>query len=955
MIVKWTPGQRWVSETEPEIGIGRVLIVEFRNVRLEFPSAGTQRIYRKDSAPLKRFILQTGDVARSEKGVSFVIETVSEIDGTFVYSGKGKDLHESDLHHRLNAPRENLFERLREGKAGTLKEFDLRQRSQELICTWMASPVRGMVGPRVDLIPHQLYLCHRACQGSQLPRLLLCDEVGLGKTIEAGMIYHTLRTRGRVLRTLVLLPDSLKHQWMLELMRRFNQFFTLVDEGFIQSVLTGDEKANPFAQRNEVICTMDLLLEEPALTADLMKSSWDLVIVDEAHHLVNEDGYTSPQFLLVQALCGRTRGMLLLTGTPLQLHPESHFQRLRMLDPARFHDFALWEQDQEQYRKLARDLEKVAKCEGEVLDAEQVADMLPANSPIQGWLKSSRGTPMLAGEWVRRTVDALGTGAVVFRNTRRGVGGFPSRRLLPYSLRPSKSYRQHVNALIEQQRDASIDLGMNGMLLLNAAQHWPADERVVWLTKFLGTMKDQKVLLLCSDREVVKALQALLPGIVGPEDFVTFHEEMTLVARDRAAAWFSRPDGARVLAASEIGSEGRNFQFAHHLVLFDLPLDAALVEQRIGRLDRIGQREEIHIHVPYVQGTTQEVFFLWYHNGLDAFLRPLTGGGELYARFQDDLLLAADNPVDCLNNFRDLVLKQVVEAAEKLRSQVEVGRDRLLEFNSRNPAAAAELVHAVEELDIDRRLQKLVLEALGEFGLEVEEASRPRSWVVHAGHHMKVDSFPGIPDKEGITITVDRHEALEREEIAFLSWEHPITQGVFDLTTAAGQGTCCAALWEGAPKRGLVMQYNFLHEPAMAPEWGLADLAPPCLLRVLLDSEGKDCSEWLEHLDIATLRSCSLPSGEMMTKFLGWFAGDGLSKARSIAVPHSHAEALRAAKAVGERLDAEFQRARHLLELRGQSSQSPILSTMRKQTAERAKAALAPQLRLDAVRILVCK
>src|SRR5690606_41133390 len=76
-----------------------------------------------------------------------------------------------------------------------------------------------------------------------------------------------------------------------------------------------------------------------------------------------------------------------------------------------------------------------------------------------------------------------------------------------------------------------------------------------------------------------------------------FHEGLPLVQRDRQAAWFAEPDGAQVLLCSEIGSEGRNFQFAHHLVLFDLPLNPGLVEQRIGRLDRIGQTDTIRIHV----------------------------------------------------------------------------------------------------------------------------------------------------------------------------------------------------------------------------------------------------------------------------------------------------------------------------------------------------------------------
>ncbi len=126
-----------------------------------------------------------------------------------------------------------------------------------------------------------------------------------------------------------------------------------------------------------------------------------------------------------------------------------------------------------------------------------------------------------------------------------------------------------------------------------------------------------------------------------------FHEDLTIVQRDRNAAWFSEPRGARLLLCSEIGSEGRNFQFAHHLVLFDLPVHPELLEQRIGRLDRIGQSEDIYIHVPYLIGSPQEVLVRWFHEGLNAFGENIEGGNKIEQVFSDRLLktsLSASSP-----------------------------------------------------------------------------------------------------------------------------------------------------------------------------------------------------------------------------------------------------------------------------------------------------------------------
>src|SRR5207302_8514664 len=138
----------------------------------------------------------------------------------------------------------------------------------------------------------------------------------------------------------------------------------------------------------------------------------------------------------------------------------------------------------------------------------------------------------------------------------------------------------------------------------------------------------EKVLLICRTPVMVTAIETALRERVKNLKAAVFHEGLSLVQRDRNAAWFADPHGASVLLCSEIGSEGRNFQFAHHLVLFDLPGDPELLEQRIGRLDRIGQTATIRIHVPFGRGSESEVAARWYHEGLNAFDKHPRGAPE---------------------------------------------------------------------------------------------------------------------------------------------------------------------------------------------------------------------------------------------------------------------------------------------------------------------------------------
>ena len=261
------PGQRYVSQSEPELGLGVVSEVQGRTVKFMFPLVGQVRLYRVDNAPVERFILQPGETAKNEKGLSFSVESVREDGDLVVYVGRGgREIKEADLTAKQMARPSDLFRSLTKIGAGSKsdilsedvssKAFERRRRAMELSCMWKSSPVRGMIGPLLDMIPHQYYLCYRACSSSTLPRLMLSDEVGLGKTIEAGMIWHALNARGRVNRTLIIVPETLKHQWMIEMKRRFNQLFTLVDEGYIRGLFVGvakdETKPNPFLQSNNI-------------------------------------------------------------------------------------------------------------------------------------------------------------------------------------------------------------------------------------------------------------------------------------------------------------------------------------------------------------------------------------------------------------------------------------------------------------------------------------------------------------------------------------------------------------------------------------------------------------------------------------------------------------------------------------------------------------------------------
>ena len=332
----------------------------------------------------------------------------------------------------------------------------------------------------------------------------------------------------------------------------------------------------------------------------------------------------------------------------------------------------------------------------------------------------------------------------MFRNTRRAVTGFPERIFEPYSI---------------NDNDALYD----------------------WLAEKIAEIAPDKLLLICKSVERVESLNETLRTRFGIHSAV-FHEDMSIVDRDRAAEFFADDEsGSPILLCSEIGSEGRNFQFLHQMILIDLPDNADLLEQRIGRLDRIGQSQEIKILVPYVKGSKDAFLQRWYHEGLNAFEQTCQVGEMVKA----DLLERFNKAMDGDEDINALVDEASV-LTQKHREKIESGRDRLLELSSHKEPVSEELITEIDLFDTENILQKYMDQALDNLGVEIEDQST-HAFIIKPGEHMAVSEFPGLGE-DGTTITFRRHVALAREDVQFLTWEHPLVQTAMEQIISGGFG-----------------------------------------------------------------------------------------------------------------------------------------------------------------------
>lgn len=947
----FVPGQRWISNSESELGLGIVVEYASRRVEIRFPAAAETRTYAADNAPLSRVAYEPGDRVCDMQGRAMKVIERIEHNQCFIYRGlddAGEEMIlpelELDSAVHFSRPQERLFA----GQIDRNSLFKLRVAILERQHRLRASDACGLLGARVQLLPHQFYIAGELSQ-RMAPRALLADEVGLGKTIEAGLVIHQRLLSGRADRVLVVVPDSLVHQWLVEMLRRFNLRFTLLDEAR-SAEIEASGQSNPFEASQLIICPLSLLIRSGERQAQAVAAGWDLLVVDEAHHLGWSEEAPSHSYLCIEALAEKTPGVLLLTATPEQLGPEGHFARLRLLDPARYPDLQQFLDEEHRYLQL-NSLITPLLDEGGVdrlrtdLSLQQALAERLGPSALEPWLQLPKEEQAGAlDDLIRQLIDRQGTGRVLFRNTRDTVSGFPQRQLRVHRLEMPPEL-----ALFDEEISPEAKLHPERII----GEGWlEADPRVEWLVAWLRQHRSEKVLVICAHAATAVALEDHLNLREGVRSAV-FHEGMTLVNRDRAAAYFAEEElGAQVLVCSEIGSEGRNFQFARHLVLFDLPLTPDLLEQRIGRLDRIGQRGDIQIHVPVYSGSTGEVLLRWYDEGLNAFSRVCALGDALYRRFAPRLLHCLQHPDD------EDALRSLLEDTRHQREALELdlaqGRDRLLELSSCRPKQAQRLLEEVAALEDSEELQAFAEKLFDRFGVDTQPYG-PDGLVLHPGDHM-LCQLPGLPE-DGMTLTFSRERALAREDLQFMSWEHPLLRDTMELISRGELGNCAVCTLKLPPLQAGTLLLELIYELSCpAPRHlQLERYLPAGSVRLLLDQEGRDLGEMIGHHPLnQLLETVSRSTGQKMVRLAREQISAQLKQADPLINKALDKLRTQALQQLQRQRDAEYQRLAALAEV-NPMVRPEELTALQQDTEQMAAALEHAELRLDAIRVILVR
>ncbi len=911
---KFLKGMKIVHRAQAGWGVGHVLAVSDDPPRLsaEFPGrpGGAVILSSRDGALARfRFAPDAAALLADGTGARVLRALPGPADDLYRYTvevanKKPQIRSEADL--RAPAPREGAAEQLASGRWAEPEDFRLRAETVKLDLERRADALGALFASRVYVKPHQVSVAHQVLSAPQ-PRFVLADEVGLGKTIEAGLVLSALLHAGLVKRCLVVAPSHLTVQWLAELFHKFNLLFTLMDPDRAKDdreaaeAEAPDDADSPWGRHPLVITSLEWLSRSKEESKAAAEAGWDLVIVDEAHHLRGARAYE-----VAQAIARRTWGLLLLTATPLQLDPGEYHALLRLVDPAPAAT------EQELRARLARQGDLSALVRALLAGDAGAADRIAALFPDDPALRELRGDALLA-----HLAESYGLSSRLLRNRRAVVGGFTPRRLTKVEVKPDDAEREldrDVRQALSRAKlpsgavlasllrrmgssPAALAAGLSAAGEKKLAQRAAGLSRDSKLEAFLvlldGLGPSEKVLVFAEPLETIDYLRTALAR--QRIEALAYVGDLSPADRDRMVARFRDPDGPRVLLSTELGGEGRNFQHCHVLVNYDLAWSPAAIEQRIGRIDRIGQSREVRIFAFRPESTLAARVLDVLDAGVGVFTEPVGGLDPVLEGVESELLSLAstDDAARWEKTTRELAAR--VSAA---RAEVARAYDPLLDLRSCDlrairalaerggerigarirPGADAEgALRSVATL-LETRLEAVTIEAAKRVGLavDVEVDVLPGEVSFHVGPELKVDALAGFDLSQDRTVlgSFRREVAVQHEEHDSFATGHPLVEALFSWVRDGELGRATVARARLRGQSGAALDARFLvalPEPAdlaqgaRVPSRRAARHLQEALLRVAVRLDGRGGARiedgLASQLDSASLEPVGAPEG----------------------------------------------------------------------------------------------
>ncbi|NVM46640.1 MAG: DEAD/DEAH box helicase family protein, partial [Candidatus Lokiarchaeota archaeon] len=725
-----------INRLNPELGIGRII------KKLEIPASRslddedsyyiTKYKVRFENNVVKiihpldliHYIFEVNDRILTKSGIgtinsnNFLLKDGSTSYEVLFPNGKLVQIYESEIISKYETPIKRIIARKR---IDPPKNFLIKYWANLFHSYYTSYQIKCITNSRLSLMPHQINVAHRLSE-EYFPRIILADEVGLGKTIEAGIYIKEMMARNLAERILIVVPATLVKQWQFEMQNKFNIEFTIYDGKKIKELKKSGTKRsaevlqNPFYYDNLIICSLQFARNRKYIDL-LSQISWDIVVFDESHHLrrylINATTGNYRETLnydLARHLSLTTESLLLLSATPLQLHSFELYSLIELIQREAFDNFS----DFEHFRKnmpfinlltaninqidnlnnfevkntikLLKNLNHVNKNKKDKEILDQLTDdeyklnllkKIEKDHTLSQFLIRNRKKNVFSEDFINERVVKT----IIVNPTKQELELYNEIRLYLAKIYNTSTSKENIGIgfiittlqklltsskyaflkslerrieQIERQKNLSIEMnilreedpeyyeleledefidseitfndeiestnkkGKAALGYLNQEKilkdfyaklnALPYDSKCQKLVELVGRIyrqnPNEKILIFTQFVDTLLYLKKLLNSQEEEYFIETFYGGLDKVEKDEAVERFRTNEKFAILISTEIGGEGRNFQFARILINYDLPWNPMKLEQRIGRLDRIGQKsKKIYIYNFYLEGT----------------------------------------------------------------------------------------------------------------------------------------------------------------------------------------------------------------------------------------------------------------------------------------------------------------------------------------------------------------
>ncbi|MFW9947226.1 MAG: helicase-related protein [Candidatus Odinarchaeota archaeon] len=767
--------------------------------------------------------------------------------------------------------------------------------------------IKCITNSRLSLMPHQINVAHRLSE-EYYPRVILADEVGLGKTIEAGIFIKEMMARNLAERILIIVPASLSSQWAFEMLNKFNIEFTIYDGKKIKELKRkGHFKSfnilqNPFYYDNLIICSLQFA-RNPKYIEFLTQISWDIVIFDEAHHLrryllnVTTGNYRETlNYQLARNLSSSTESMLLLTATPLQLHSFELYSLIELIQREAFESFSNFEHfrmnmpfinllvsninqidklnnfEVNNTIKLLKNLDYVDKKKNDKDILNLIKDdsfklnllkRVEKDHTLWKFLIRNRKKNVFSDDLLNKRIvktimvnpskqeleiyneirlylariynssiskENIGLGFIIttlqklitsskyafLKSLERRLEQIERDKRLSMNLEKFKEEdpEYFVIELEEEniesdtiinfnkgntskKQEISLDLINQEKMLkefYDKLKSLPYDSKsnklIELITQIYDNNSNEKILIFTQFVDTLTHLKQLLEKQEQNIEIETFYGGMDKDEKDKAVERFRASKKFSIMISTEIGGEGRNFQFCRVLINYDLPWNPMKLEQRIGRLDRIGQEsKEIYIYNFFLEGTIETDIIFALNKRINLFeesigiLEPIIG--KIEKDIKEIIFTESEGKKRKKLNQFYRTLDEQFQRAKEIEMRLD---DLLIDKKSFRMDDLITSLEACEEVKLTHNELYLLMKCFFDlnnhtYGYLETSANHSTKSEVYTRIQLdeKLLKNPNLKFSKEYIGTFNLDFAREREEIDFFALGHPLINNIINF------------------------------------------------------------------------------------------------------------------------------------------------------------------------------